>query len=332
MRLQTVELVMKIRHKQNGLALIALVFLLVLAVTTYIIKSLDSTDINNARDKKTAAALAEAKLALLGWAIQQNSSGQLPCPEDTNKIGTIDEGIAQTGCSFPTPVIGRLPWRTLGLGDVRDGNDDRLWYVISSGFRDAPINNSVSVGQLSVNSTPNVVAIIFSAGIPLSGQIRPIPTNLAPPVVSQYLDGTNSNGDNLFLSANTSNTFNDKLVFVTQSELFSLVTKRILNEIKGDTTQGLVKYYSAHANNYPYADVDGDGFADIATSELVGNPSYMAGSDSLDFSKTITDETGTISMKDALLSNGWFPFISYTVTTDLQHVTLTLNGRTVGVP
>lgn len=318
--------------KQKGLALIVLVFILVIATTAYLVSTLDSASIKKEREIKTTVALAQAKATLMGWAIRQNSPGQLPCPEDTTKIGTIDEGVSQTSCSLVNPVIGRLPWRTLGYGDLKDGNGDRLWYVISTGFRDSPINTNTNA-QLSINGTPNIVAIIFSVGIPLSTQSRPTPTAISPPDVTQYLDVPNNNPNNTaFLSAPATNNFNDRIISITHTELFSLVARRVLREIKGDSFQGLGNYYATYAV-YPYADTDADGVADIASlpPPPIGNPSYQAGVNSLDFSKTNIDELGTMSIKDSFLMNGWFPLITYKVTTDQQQVTLTLNGDTLQV-
>ncbi|MFM9834974.1 MAG: hypothetical protein ACKVOA_02605, partial [Methylophilaceae bacterium] len=163
-----VELVMKLHHRQKGLALLMLVFIVALAMTAYVVKTLNSSSIVNERSKKTSEALAEAKSAILGWSVIQINPGQLPCPEDITKIGTANEGIAQASCISPNPVIGRIPWKTLGLGDLRDGNGDKLWYVISSGYQVPPINSN-AIAQLSIDGIANNVAIIISAGMPLSG-------------------------------------------------------------------------------------------------------------------------------------------------------------------
>ena len=315
------ELVMKTPNSQHGMALLILVFFLALVATAYVVKTLDAASIENERAKKTAVALTEAKSALLGWSVLQNNPGQLPCPEDIAAIGTASEGQAQVACTSPSPVIGRLPWRTLGLGDIRDGNDDKLWYVISTGFRTSPINLN-SLAQLTLNGTPNsAVAIIFSVGIPLAGQFRPAST-AAPVAVTNYLEGSNSDGDNTFVSNGAPATLNDKLMVIKQSELFSLVTNRILREIKGDSTQGLVNFYLTNAY-YPFADSDADGNAD--NTVLSGAPSYKGGPTSLFFNPSI---------KTTLANNGWFPLISYDVTGTQQAVTLTstLNSKTLTIP
>lgn len=92
------------------------------------------------RDKITAAALAQAKEALIGYAVGVSDfsggdrPGDLPCP-DLNDSGS--PGASWTSnCDAQTLRIGRLPWKTLGLPDLRDSSGERLWYAISINFKD----------------------------------------------------------------------------------------------------------------------------------------------------------------------------------------------------
>lgn len=315
--------------KQRGIALIIFALILVVAATSFFVSQLGSNDIKIERDKKTAAAMAEAKNALLGWSVLQGKPGQLPCPEDTTLIGSVNEGSALANCNSALPVVGRLPWRTLGLGDLRDGNADRLWYALSTGFSDAtmPINSGTT-GQINVNGTSNVVAIIFSPGVILAGQNRPPPTNTLPPAVTDYLDLTNNDGDVNFSSTGPTATFDDRLLLVTQSDLFNLVSRRILRELRGDTTQGLVSFYNANSN-YPFADTNADGIADAGELGIapVGTPSY-GGINNTDPNDLFLNPT----IKNMLISNNWMPLIHYQILANRQTVTMTLSGQTLNVP
>ncbi len=303
--------------EQEGVALLVLVFILALAVTAYALQMATANEFKADRELKTSKALMDAKSALLGWSVLQNTPGQLPCPEDTSLIGLPTEGQAKTSCSLP--AIGRLPWRTLGLGDIRDGNGDKLWYVISSGFRTPPINSNTPA-QLSIDGIPNsAVAIIFSVGLPFAGQARAA-YDVAPAPITNYLEASNSDGDNTFISQGVVGSFNDRLLAIKQSELFSIVTNRVLRMVRGDSTEGLIKYYAAYGNVYPFADANNDGYADGAI--LVGSPSYQGGTDSIFFSS---------SNKTTLQNNAWFSLMNYSVTTDQQLVALTLNGKTIQV-
>lgn len=235
--------------KQQGAVLIFLVFIVGLIATVYALNISSPTSIRTARDEQTAKALMEAKSALIGWSISNNEApGRLPCPEDTSEIGTENEGEAVGNCFLP--AIGRLPFKTLGVGDLRDGNEERLWYVISQNFRNTPINSEVSTAQLTVNGVPNsAVAIIFSPGTPLEGQQRSVPTAASPPNVSDYLDSTNNDGDNTFVTTSVVADFNDHLLAISHQDLFMPVEKRVLRDAKNC----LDTYAANSSSKYPWA-------------------------------------------------------------------------------
>lgn len=236
------------RQQRGGVLMVMLVFL-ILGVATYLVSSLNGRGVQNNRDEITAHALAQAKEALIGYAATADTPGKLPCPENVLAIGFPSEGQEQPSCSNSATVIGRLPWLTLKLGDLRDGNGDRLWYARSPGFYSSPINSDTPA-QLTIDGA-SAVAIVFSAGTPMSGQSRPVPTPSSPPVVTQYLDLSNNLGGNAFVSTGPASTFNDKLLFVSHDELFSIVEKRVAGEV----TQCLNEYASNTNNSgrYPWA-------------------------------------------------------------------------------
>lgn len=232
---------------QRGMALIMLVFLVGLAVTVYLIHAVNANAVKIERDKKTAEVLAEAKAALIGWSIKNNIPGKLPCPEDVTAIGTTLEGN-EGSCTNSNPLIGRLPWRALGA-DLRDGNGERLWYKLSSGFRSGVINSD-SAAQLTIDGTPeSAVAIIFSAGSSINGQVRPQPTPANPPDVTQYLDLSNNDGDETFVTTGNAASFNDRLILISHDDLFGVVEKKVA----GDALLCLNNYAAANGGKYPYA-------------------------------------------------------------------------------
>lgn len=271
-------------RQQRGALLILLVIALGVLAVTLFVGMLSSSAIQNERDKKTAAALAEAKTALIGWSASRSSTpGQLPCPEDLNLIGLPTEGTAASSCTLP--AIGRLPWKTLKVGDIRDGYDEKLWYVISNGFRTQPINSSISQAQLTIDGVPNsAVAIIFSPGPPLAGQVR---TASSPPLIANYLDGSNNDLDNQFVTQGPAGTFNDKLLAVTHHDLFSVVERRIANTIIGTTSTPIMGLRYYYANNLP-------------------SPAYP--SSPLDYDQ-LNFDTYT---KNMLINNRWDTVVSYT--------------------
>jgi hypothetical protein len=155
------------------------------------------------RDKITIAALAQAKVALIGYAVGVSNlagggrPGDLPCP-DTNDSGSTGTSCGNaTGTTGQTLRIGRLPWKSLGLPDLRDGDGERLWYAVSNNFKynnrtactapgDAGCLNSDARGTITVRDssgsvvndgnnpdpfTPSgVVAVIFAPGAILQRQ------------------------------------------------------------------------------------------------------------------------------------------------------------------
>lgn len=187
------------RHTNNGTALLIMLLIVLAAFSTFIISALSSTNVNIQRQMKTTESMAQAKDALLSYASTFERPGVLPCP-DTNDDGSGNPD-GDVGCYSR---IGRLPWKQLGLPDLRDGNGERLWYVVSSDFANVPstqvVNNDESLGQLNICSsngcgdpspiptppttaplpTSNVAAIVFSPGTPIIGNNRQEGTDLEP--------------------------------------------------------------------------------------------------------------------------------------------------------
>lgn len=302
-------------RKQTGVSLLIIFVVLMFGASSYLLLSFDLNKRELEKNQKTMQALNEAKLAIIGWSVKHKNPGTLPCPEDVTLVGTFNEGNSRATCNEVNP-IGRLPWKTLGIGDIRDGNGDKLWYAISSGFRSKPINLNTSA-TLSVNSQASrVVAITFSAGSPLTSQKRINQTDIA-----QYLDLSNVNGVPTFLMGKAKEDFNDRLLFLTKDDLFNAVSMRVLGDIRGTAGQGgLVDFYFKNGF-YPYADSNGDGQAD--SMSLNGNPSYEG---------VVGRDLAFVSdIKTMLKDNGWPVFISYQMNSARNEVNLKLGNRSMKV-
>jgi hypothetical protein len=302
-------------RKQNGVSLLIFFVILLFGTSSYLVLSSDFNKRKLEKNQKTMQALNEAKLAMIGWSVKHKNPGTLPCPEDLALVGTINEGSSRTTCNELRP-IGRLPWKTLGIGDIRDGNGDKLWYAISSGYRSKPINLNTSAA-LSLNyQAGRALAIIFAAGPPLFSQKRINQTDIA-----QYLDLFNVSGTPTFLMEVAKQDFNDGLLVVTKDDLFNAVSMRVLGDIRGTAGQGgLVDFYFKNGF-YPYADSNGDGQSD--NMSLNGNPSYegVAGRD-LAFVSDI---------KAMLKDNGWPVFIDYQMNSARNEVNLKLGNHSIKV-
>ena len=125
---------------QRGQAFLLSVVLLLIGAGALIYNLASPGKVEIDKDRITAEALAKAKAALIGYAAGVTDftggerPGDLPCP-DLNDSGTpLATGI--TNCNSQATRIGRLPWKTLGLPDLRDGDGERLWYAVSDNFKD----------------------------------------------------------------------------------------------------------------------------------------------------------------------------------------------------
>ncbi|HSQ04178.1 MAG TPA: hypothetical protein VLN59_09090, partial [Burkholderiales bacterium] len=205
------------------------------------------------QDRRTSAALAQARDALIGRAAADDARpGSLPCP-DADNDGDADGPIGYAGNNCQS-YVGRLPWRTLGLPDLRDSAGERLWYVLSSNFRDyqyaGPLNPDAA-GQLVVKNDSgatidaSAVAIIIAPGPSVGTQVRDAANQL---VATMYLDGENANGDATYVTGPSSAAFNDRLVYISREALFASVTVRVAKEVNA-----ALENYRAANNYYPAA-------------------------------------------------------------------------------
>jgi hypothetical protein len=128
---------------------VVLLLLLIIAVSTaayFLMKNLNNNTVNIERDKITNAALVQARDALIGRAVSDsNRPGELPCPDVDNN------GMSASSTSCTIPIVGRLPWKTLDLPDLRDGYGERLWYALSNNFHatgsTTPLNTTTIPGK-----------------------------------------------------------------------------------------------------------------------------------------------------------------------------------------
>ncbi len=185
--------------QHQGSALLLILLVLGVAGSYLLLHSL--RDLRSEREQITAQALTQAKEALLGFAASYADShagqvnGYLPLPDlgsSRNNAIVSAEGIAAAnfaGNAIGLSVLGRLPWRTLGLGPLRDGSGECLWYAVSGSFQDvrqsSPMNWDTP-GQFEPHGyagTPGglspklpvhqrATAVIFAPGAALDGQLR----------------------------------------------------------------------------------------------------------------------------------------------------------------
>jgi type II secretory pathway pseudopilin PulG len=255
-------------RRQRGAAFIVMLVILIIGVTALLVSSLSSTAIKSKRDEVTAKALAQAKEALIGYAISSEKAnnltarpGNFPCP-DTDAPGTSGYGNENVIPMCAAGDIGRLPWKTLGIPELLDADGEPLWYAISGNFRKSPapgIINSDTPGTLLVYAhdgitllTPpssEAVAIVFAPGSIVGSQLRSSATDKT--TASNYLDIANGFNNSIaggpFIAADKSNTFNDRLMIVSTRDFMPIIEKRVAKELKT-----ILENYLAANGVYPY--------------------------------------------------------------------------------
>ncbi|HQM86270.1 MAG TPA: hypothetical protein PLC01_00335 [Methylotenera sp.] len=262
-----------IKLNQRGASLIILVLILVLGGLAVVFSSLDGQSIRVERDKKTHDALAEAKLALIGYATRSGLAtgaarpGELPCP-DANNDGSSDV------CAVN--AVGRLPWRTLGINDLRDGDGERLWYAVSTSFKNNPriyLLNSDTLGTISLRDSAGnmlndgsanngLVAVIVSPSAPMTRQdgveqVRDV-ANINNAI--NYMDIVLGEDNQNFVNGNVNGfisgpikdatgniILNDKLVSISRREIMMPVERRVAATV----INALLDYFCGSGNvNY----------------------------------------------------------------------------------
>lgn len=253
--------------------------IVVLGAAAILLSSFSGFGLKIERDKITADALMQAKEALIGIAVTYpDYPGSLPCP-DTDNDGDADSGGNGIDCST---YIGRLPWKTLGLPDLRDSTGERLWYTLSRNVRRyasvRPLN-SEATGTLNITgayTASNLIAVVFAPGNTVALQNRSDTglngcSNNPSLCASNYLEGSNANAspgsapNTAYQNTGANIPFNDQLISITHDQLFPLIEKRIAREVKSC----LDSYALVSANTYPWAvPVTASNYSSVTTTRF----------------------------------------------------------------
>ena len=245
------------------------------------------------RETKTGIALQNAKKALLAYVAlyaAQSSAiepGQMPCPEFLSSIGTSTQGQAGTSCSNASPTVGRLPWETLGVDEIRDGYGEAIWYVLSPGFRSAPINFETP-GQLTYNGNPYAaVALLIAPGAPLNTLSDPAAPpagcgkvnqqqstrNTGPLVPANFLECGNDGGTANYAIPGPSEWTNDRVIAITAAEWAQAIAGPVADRLQRQVAPALNDWRSSESftnwgyNFLPYA----SSFSKQTANNLCGN-------------------------------------------------------------
>lgn len=258
------------KSKQHGVALIGMMAILVVLVVAISVQYLNSANFKSLKNQKTQQALALAKQALLAYASEEMTAkangtpltcglncsrpGDLPCPDRNN------DGEAEVSCGTNQNFrLGRLPWKTLGMEDVRDGAGEPLWYAVSNNYKNnlrvLPLN-SQTLGTISLKNSQGNLAYDATAGTGLVAVI------IAPNEIVTRLDNLQQNRasanlndakhfleiafneDNANFTENSTDGFisgiirqnnqtvvNDIIMPITKEEMNTVMEQRVLAEV-----------------------------------------------------------------------------------------------------
>lgn len=268
-------------RRQRGVALMLLLMLVSVGALAVFVSGLNRATLQLERDRITAAALAQAKEALIGYAATYRDThpdiggnrdklfGYLPCPDTNN------DGFAEPSCgSKDVSVIGRLPWKTLGLPPLRDGSGECLWYAVSGRFKNntkTDVLNWDTLGQLNIQDAAGVAlfgaaaAVIFSPHGIIGSQDRYVLGTSecgGNTTIAAYLDGSDPLYAGTAPAANATSTLtfstidsvknatnNDQGLWLSTNEIFDRIKRRsdfatditnMLNDIKDQASKNSV--------------------------------------------------------------------------------------------
>lgn len=271
-----------LRAAQCGYGVLLALVILVLGSLYGITRGLSQASVQTKNEDHDQAVLRQARDALVAWAaLRPTGPGHLPCP-DLDDDGD-SEGAA---CGTAATRIGRLPWRTLALPDLRDATGERLWYAVSRCFLERPIGTELAIcpngyrvnsdlrGALDVTGLApqnEVIAIVFAPGAALGGQNR---SAAGKNIAANYLEGENGDAANNRFAALTAclasdcpgGPFNDKLLVIRATDLFPVVENMVAKRLETEIAP-LARYYRDS-----WAALGGPGFFPFAVPFNPGLP------------------------------------------------------------
>lgn len=238
--------------RQRGAALLLFALLFLIAGIGYFLSRVGDSGLAS-RSALTSNGLEQARAALIGYAATYRDThpnemfGFLPCPDTNN------DGNAEANCNDTNEVvIGRLPYKTLGIAAPRDSTGECLWYAVGH-FKNAPTPgpktqplNWDTPGHFRIVDQDGkelakpddlfggAAAVIFAPGPPLTTQNRPTGNGECSGDASNsfaaYLDAGYASPSTASLATpyaitagreTANDTNNDRVAWIAPQEIFS---------------------------------------------------------------------------------------------------------------
>ena len=261
---------------------------IMVAATAVLVSRLSASGVRAAQLDQTQSALSEARSALIAYAAVQpdmnsGAAASLPCPDVDDSLGLPEGEAHASACGAPgTTVIGRLPWRTLGIEPPRDGSTACLWYLVSGGYKDAPgaseMLNPDTNGQLRLWSieqgavtegrqpADRIAAMVIAPMATLPGQSRSaaagrqcsdgfdprdfVDTDSVSGISNAALNGVPDAIDTVAAAAGYRETHNDRVATITRADIAAAVLDRPDHETRmralGRAVTACIADYARH--------------------------------------------------------------------------------------
>lgn len=290
---------MRPRSHQSGATLLVMATVLVLGFAWFVVGALGKNAVTPAeREAKTAAALQGGKKALLSHVAQYAGRtdfefpGRMPCPESLNMT---NPGESSPACSNTTAEIGRLPWKTLGIDQLRDGDGEPLWYALSPNFHPVsfPLNPAPPNPYLNFGTPAalpfdgsNVVAVIIAPGRALQSnpcnavnqQVNRYATALQP---NKFFECGNATGS--YTNPGSNSGSNDRVLAITQAEWADAIAGAVADRIQRQVAPAMHDFWATTSNAswgrrfLPSASTWSSTFNWPPSNNLCGNDDIYAG-------------------------------------------------------
>ncbi len=243
------------KSNQQGVVILTFLTIILLGITTLLVTQLSVNKGRNERQFSHTSSLAEAKQALLGYAMTQPVPGTLPCPDTTG------DGLANPLGLSCQSLLGLLPSRTLNLSSV-DATGADLWYAVDASYtvNSPALKNSSINTNLRLDGDP-VAAVIIAPGEAIGDQAR------RPLNRTDFLEGLNADADFSNFESSQSATQNDRASGLAVGAFWSQMEQRVLV-----TAQALLNEYRNQCGEYPFAANFGGPFDSVNNQQIGALP------------------------------------------------------------
>ncbi|HEY6528193.1 MAG TPA: hypothetical protein VIZ65_05825 [Cellvibrionaceae bacterium] len=221
---------------ERGMALLAILGLLLLIFTTALIASVSHNTQSYERGKQTSLALAAVRDALMGYSLMANTKpeppGSLPCPAQNRQGSPVSINVATGKCAI---LRGLVPYRILGIGEPLDGSGAPIWYApdadlagTTNNLRNSSGTSKLSLKISSANRTEAVAFVLVAPNQPIGAQQPNTATTL---VAAEFLEGINGAANTTQYDDLKDAQHNDQILAMPLGQFWTQIEQRVFKDI-----------------------------------------------------------------------------------------------------